>query len=122
MSADSQQNAVTDRKLRCPECGKAFAPKHHRQRFCTDAEKRSFNDRERIRGRVMVKLAQSWRLGRSTKNPEKKAVASFALSELCALADAYNQEDAAAGRLSALDYTNWMKISGHSPSADRSVT
>lgn len=122
MSTDSQQKAVTARKLRCPECGVSFSPKHHRQRFCNDTEKQAFNDRERVRGRVTGKLIQAWRLGRNTKNPEKKAIARFALSEICALGDIFNQEDAAAGRLGALEYVNWMKVSGHSPSADRSST
>lgn len=121
MSTDSQQNAVTGRKLMCPECGQPFAPRHHRQRFCNDAEKQAFNDRERVRGRVLGKLIQTWRLGRNTKNPEKRSLSSWALTEICALGDVYNREDADAGRLSAMDYTKWMKASGHSPSADRAI-
>lgn len=121
MPTDSQQSAVMGRKIVCPECGKTFVPGHHRQRFCSVAEKDAFNDRERIRGRVMGKLLQAWRAARHTKNQAKRAIAKFALAEACALADSYNREDAAAGRLNALEYVAWMKASGYSPSADRII-
>lgn len=67
-------------------------------------------------------LVQAWRKGRHTKDPAKKAIAYFALMELCALADAYTQEDDAAGRLRAIEYIKWMKATGHSPSADRIIS
>jgi hypothetical protein len=84
----------------CPECGEAFVGGPD-SRFCTPAHRYAWRNRAGKRGMVAMPLVQAWRGGKSRKGDE---VARYAFGELCALADLFNEEDRAAGRLPAGDY------------------
>lgn len=115
----AQKTALTFGRHKCLFCGEVFTAKHNRQlKFCKPEHKTAFQDQQRIRGRQMVKLAQCWRLGRNTRNPDKKALASWALQEVCALGDLYNAEDAKAGVPDAFESVRRMKEDFYRPSVD----
>lgn len=86
-------NIVSPRRI-CPECGEPFTATHGRQAFCTPAHKETFHNRQHKRGGVAMSLLQVWRQGKR-KGGEN---ATYALRELCNLADRWNAEDKAAGR------------------------
>lgn len=110
--------ALAPRKSRrCAECGSEFIPNRGQQQFCEPAHKTAFQNRMAVEGRSIVALAKAWRAGRNVKgsSPEalaKKAVASQALSEMCAILDLYMAEDAAEGRPNPLDYASRMLANG----------
>lgn len=83
---------------KCPECATAFAGSRD-ARFCTTACKDTFWNREGKRGKVLTPLFRAWRGGRGSND-----VARYAFSEICSLADIWNAEDRAAGRMSAADF------------------
>jgi hypothetical protein len=83
----------------CPECACAFIGPRD-QRFCTDAHKTAFHNLMKKRGGVAVPLMLAWRLGKSKASEESR----YALAQLSALADLWNAEDKAAGRMSAATY------------------
>lgn len=117
-STDTKQIAPT--ACVCAECGKSFVPSNHLNvKFCPGACRATFHDRERKRGRVLVKLGQAMRMGRNTRNPEKRAIAAWAFAELCAVLDTYNQEDAVVGRVDALTHLAPVMKSNRRPSVDR---
>lgn len=89
----------------CPECGGTFEPQHHRAQFCSPAHAKAYNNRQLARGQRLVGLAQAWRLGRHfgpSADPELKAAAAQAFRDLCRIADEFNAEDRAEGRVPAL--------------------
>lgn len=88
--------------MTCPECGEPFTTTDAKRAFCTPAHRRTFHDREKVRGRNLPTLVQAWRLSRNTRNPRLKAAGAAALAELCRLADAWAAEDRAANRPGAL--------------------
>jgi 3-methyladenine DNA glycosylase AlkC len=93
---------------------------HNRQTtFCALEHKRAANDLDKIRGRVLTKLVQTWRKGKKTRDVRIKDAARFAFQEICALGDLYNQEDAKDGRPSAVAHTQIMIAAGRKPSVDR---
>lgn len=82
----------------CPECAAAFTGAQD-ARFCTPAHKDAFWNREAKRGKVLTPLFRAWRGGRGASD-----VARYAFSEICSLADIWNAEDRAAGRMSAAEF------------------
>lgn len=98
MVAVTRRVVPTNAERTCPECGAAFTAHHGRQVFCTAAHKAAFDARNKARGMLAVPLIQTWRKGRHRRNPD----GVFAFGELCALGDAWNAEDAAAGRQPAI--------------------
>lgn len=95
--------ARTYGRATCPECGERFTRSHHRQGFCTPAHKQAFHARTQARGQTITTLVQAWRAARSTRDPLAKKAGKVAFSDLCALADRWNAEDRAAGRVPAPD-------------------
>lgn len=87
----------------CTDCGGEFKTQDLRKLFCSTACKTAKGNRDTVRGKPLMVLAQAWRQGRSTKDPVKKRAARVAFSELCRMLDACNAEDAAAGRRPALE-------------------
>lgn len=86
---------------RCPECG---VPPGHTSNgrpkvFCSLTCKRAFHNRNYQRGFASAGLIQAWRASRG-----KSDVARWAYREMAALADLWNREDRAAGRMSMADY------------------
>ena len=79
----------------CPQCGEPFEPHHHRQEFCTPAHASAFHDIDKVRGKVMTALVQTWRANRHKRGD---GLGKYAFAEMCALADAYNAEDRKTGR------------------------
>lgn len=104
----------------CQFCGMTFVATHNRQTtFCAIAHKKASNDLDKIRGRVLVKLVQTMRMGKKSKDPAIKAAVAYAFQEVSALGDRYNREDREAGRPSAVGITRIMMATGRRPSVDR---
>lgn len=78
----------------CPECGVSFAPHHVAQAFCTPVHKTAFHNRNMKRGQVLLPLAQIYRQGKRGRTEDR----AYAFGEMCRLLDAWNAEDAKAGR------------------------
>lgn len=81
----------------CAECGKSFEPLRAHALFCCAAHKRLFYNRNEERGRTLLPLAQVWRKSKRGATEET----TYALKQLCALLDRFNEEDAKAGRSAA---------------------
>lgn len=81
----------------CAECGAPF-PVRGRKLFCSQAHAIAFNNRQLARGQAVMGVAQAWRAGRHPKSDAERQAAGEAFRQLCRLIDAYNAEDAAAGR------------------------
>ena len=80
----------------CPECGGAVVRRNARgpfPTFCSADCKKIRANRRLLRGSAVIELLQSWRIDRGCGEIAK---ASFA--QLCTIVDAFNAEDAAAGR------------------------
>ena len=78
----------------CPECGAGFIAHHGRQAFCSSAHKAAFEARNASRGKIVLPLLQVFRKG---KRGRSEATA-YAFSQICALADLWNEQDRLAGR------------------------
>lgn len=101
----------------CAECGETFIPNSYQQQFCSPAHKTAFQNRAAVEGRAILALAKAWRAGRNVKGSgedaeKRKAVASRALSEMCAILDSFMADDAAAGRPNPLEYAGRLLANG----------
>lgn len=85
----------------CPECGVAFLGGPD-ARFCTTTHKDAWHNRAGKRGKVAMPLVQAWAQARGRRGD--KELRAWAFRELEKLADYYNAQDRAAGRMSAVDY------------------
>ena len=92
----------------CPECGAQFEPSHHLQKFCTADHRVAFARKTADRGELLTALAQTWRKGRHARG-DAKAVPAWAFTQLCALLDAWNAEDAACGRDTSIAVQDRMR-------------
>lgn len=78
----------------CPNCGAGFTPGRRSQTFCKATCRTAFYDVQAIRGKVALPFLQTWRRGKRGASD----ASTYAFAQLCALADKWNAEDAAAGR------------------------
>lgn len=78
----------------CPNCGASFISSRRSQTFCSPGCRTAFYDVQAIRGKVALPFLQTWRRGKRGTNE----ASTYAFAQLCALADKWNAEDAAAGR------------------------
>lgn len=84
----------------CPECLASFAGDVTAV-FCTPAHKQAFHNRAMKRGKVLVPMLLAWR---AAKSKRKDPVGAWAFGEICWMADMWNAEDRAAGRMAAGTY------------------
>lgn len=99
-AADSPQPR---RERRCPECNGALASVQPAQIFCSAAHKRAWNNRWYSRGGVLAPLAMAERITRGGSRGDK-ATGCRARRDAAQLLQRWKDEDAAAGRMSAVDY------------------
>ncbi len=92
----------------CPECGERFKGAYD-QRFCTTKHRHAFHNRSGKRGVVMMPLMLAWRRGRGSGDTAK-----WAYGEMCRLADIWNAEDKAAGRMAPEVYIRDRRANGWS--------
>lgn len=78
----------------CPECGDEFTATHGRQVFCCTEHQDRFHTTMKVRGKVAMPFVMTWRMGKRGRTD----ATSYAMSELCALADQWAAEDKACGR------------------------
>lgn len=78
----------------CPNCSKSFVGSRASQVFCSAKCRTDFYDVQAIRGKVALPFLQTWRRGKRGASD----ASTYAFAQLCALADKWNAEDAAAGR------------------------
>jgi len=88
---------LSEQRRTCPECASEFTPTNGRQEFCTGEHREAHYARQANRGKILVDLAQAYRLGKR----QSGEVSTFAFREMCSLLDTYNAEDRDAGRLPA---------------------
>lgn len=93
----------------CPDCGGTVPAKTRGtvKVFCSVPCRTRFHKRQRQRGAVMSALVLAWRAGRGSG-----ASAKAAFSELCTIADRFNEEDRKAGRPAASVYTDALLYQG----------
>lgn len=101
------------RKPVCPECGIVFETTHHSKRFCSEAHRYAFANREAAEGKVIASYAKAWRLKRGGKGVGKAAFA-----ELCRILDDFNARDREQGRPPVTGYVSTLLASGYT-AADR---
>jgi len=87
----------------CPECAASFANRHPRQIFCSDRHKRAWETRSATRARQLFPHAAAARLTRDGSRGDRETgrKASILAAQLI---QAWRDDDAAAGRMSAVDY------------------
>lgn len=78
----------------CPNCSAVFTAHHGRQVFHSAACQTDFHQTMKSRGKVALPFVLTWRMGKRGRTD----ATSYALTELCSLADAWRAEDAACGR------------------------
>ncbi len=83
----------------CPECGVRFPVTDQRRLFCSQAHKRTWNNRQLSRAQPLMILLQAWRQGRHRK---ADPTAKQAFTDLCLAVDKANAEDRLAGRPPAI--------------------
>lgn len=86
----------------CPECGRPVYRKTKKgpvPTFCCPEHKVAFNNRQIVRGRVIISLAMAWRQQRG-----KKGTGSAAYREMIRIVDKFNAEDREAGRPLVTNY------------------
>lgn len=94
--------------LELPACGECGQPcPSPKARFCTPAHRFAFHNRMKARGQSLAPLVMAWRMGRGSGGAAK-----YAFTELCALADRWNAEDRAAGRIGAADFISTKMLMG----------
>lgn len=84
------------RDNRCPECGAPVerrSPRGPAPIFCNQQHKDAFGNRMKRRGGAMLPLILAWRIDRGSGEIAKKA-----FSEICSMADLFNEIDRKAGR------------------------
>lgn len=86
----------------CPNCGATFKGSRRSQVFCGATCRTDFYDLQAIRGKVALPFLLTWRSGKRRTS----GASSYAMTQLCALADAWNAEDKAAGRNAGLIVAN----------------
>ncbi|MGL5735490.1 MAG: hypothetical protein ACRCYS_11540 [Beijerinckiaceae bacterium] len=106
MSSQSNENSPKGRI--CPECGESFTTKHPTKRFCNQAHKQAYANREASQGKVIASLVKAWRLKRGNGD-----VAKNAFAELCRIVDRFNADDRQEGRPPATVYVEAHFRSGY---------
>lgn len=106
-------------KRTCAECAAEFKGERT-ARFCSSAHRTAYHNRSMKRGKVAMPLMLAWRTGKNhTKNRGnvgQRDVAAWAFGQLCALADVWNDEDRAAGRMPSWQFVqpkmdaNWRAV------------
>ena len=105
---DARGHSVPLQRKQCPECS-AYFDGTGRSVFCSPSHKQAFHNRNQARGQVMMPLVLGWRAGRG-----QKLSAKAALRELARLADMWNAEDKAAGRVPQAEYARVKIANGWS--------
>jgi len=89
----------------CAECGSLFVPGRETARFCAEACRKAWGNRNTGRGGSVVPILQAWGMTRHAKPGTREAeINRYARRELTDMARTLNGEDKAAGRASVLDY------------------
>ena len=99
----------------CPECGAPIAPRPAGKRgqaptFCCTAHQTAFQQRQFQQGRAIIALAKAWRSSRNRK--EDRETGAAALSEMSAILDSFNFDDAKAGRPRPAEYAAHLLANG----------
>lgn len=85
----------------CSECGRPFVmtsdARVAHKRFCSDAHRKAFNNRNTAQGGPLVPLLKAWRVSRSG-SPDDRKIGAEALSEISSILDGMIAEDRKAGR------------------------
>lgn len=96
--------------VKCAECGNLFVPSRRGQRYCptpgakVSACAKAANNRNIVRGGPVVPIAMAWHATRHAKPGTREAeINRYARRELTAIMRTFNQEDAEAGRASAVE-------------------
>jgi hypothetical protein len=87
----------------CPECGTAFIAPQPGHIFCRTGHKRTYNNRWLTRGAVLAPIVGAARATRYGTRGDKET-GKRASSDANRLIQRWQEEDAAAGRMSAVDY------------------
>lgn len=88
---------------RCPECLTAFRPKQGGQLFCCRVHKRIYNNRWLARGAVLAPLYAAARTTRGGSRGDRETGAK-ARRDADQLVQKWKDEDAAEGRMPAVEY------------------
>jgi hypothetical protein len=101
----------------CPECLTLFKPRQAGTLFCCPAHRDAWNNRQTVRGRVLVPLDMVSRLtrGGTRGTPEKRAIGKRAASDHHKLTQRYRDEDRAAGRMDFVEYLGRRYEEGFDP-------
>lgn len=96
----------------CPECLQPYVAVHPRQIFCCDAHKKAWEARSRLRARQLYPFATVARL---TRGGTRGLIFTGrrALADQDVLIQRWRDEDAAAGRMSAVDFLNLRYTLGY---------
>lgn len=87
----------------CPECGRAFTPRHWRSLFCSAAHRAAWHNRATVRGRTLTPLVMATRQTRGGTRGDK-ATGKAARSMADQLMQKWREEDRAAGRIDQAEY------------------
>lgn len=87
----------------CPECACDFVAPQPGQLFCCPKHKRAYNNRWLKRGAVLAPIFSAARVTRNGTRGDRDT-GSRASTDANRLVERWKEEDAAAGRLSVVDY------------------
>ncbi len=88
----------------CPECTVEFLAAQRGQLFCCTKHKRAYNNRWLKRGAVLAPIYAAARETRFGTQGRDKHTGQMAATDANRLVVRWKEEDAAAGRMSAVDY------------------
>lgn len=88
---------------RCAECGGEFRARQYNQLFCTPRHRTAFNNRWLARGFALAPLYAAARATRGGSRGDR-VTGRLARADAERLVQRWKEEDAAAGRMSAIDY------------------
>lgn len=105
---DGQAQAVAEAKqgyvgMKCPECGKPFAPTHPNQMFCTTPHRKDFLNRQTVRGAKLTPLVMASRITRGGSRGDT-LTGKRARQDAEYLINKWVDDDRRAGRMSMVDY------------------
>ena len=88
----------------CGECGGGMLLKRDHKRFCSAACRKTWNNRQTVRGGPVMPILQAWHMTRHAKPGTREAeINRYARRELTSIASIFNEQDREAGRMSPLD-------------------
>lgn len=97
--------------IRCPECLTVREPGRAAGMFCSKDHKTAFNNRQTVRGRVLVPLIMAERITRSGERRDR-GVGVAARQDSRRLMDRWAREDRDAGRMAMDDYLRQRRALG----------